>query len=82
MADQFHDSVPTATNQVAADLEDIDEIVGFLKACFQNFCSGWSDTAASSLYPDELASTFNVFGGAAAVSGTVTIAELKKMFAL
>jgi len=82
MVDQFHDDIPVVTNQVAADIEDIEEMLGFLKDCFQNFCTGWSDTSAASLYPDEIASDFDLFGGSSAVDGDHTIAEFKKMFAL
>jgi len=49
MADAFTDDVPAAAHQIAADLEDMEESLGFLKDCFEALCSGWSDTSASSL---------------------------------
>ena len=82
MADQFHDDIPVATNQVSADIEDMKEMFGFLKDCFQNFCTGWSDTDATSLYPDEIEAGFDLFGGSSAVDGDHTIAEFKKMFVM
>jgi hypothetical protein len=51
MADQFHDSMPAMGNQIADDVPDISETLGFLKDCFENFCKGWSNTFAANLFP-------------------------------
>ena len=51
MADQFNDSIPALVNQIAEDIPDIAETLGYLKDVFQNFCAGWSDTVATGIFP-------------------------------
>ena len=72
MADLFTDDEPALPNQVAADVVSIEKTLGFLKDCFEQICTGWSNSSAASLYPD----TSNYFGGGDSV------AQAKKMFIL
>ena len=51
MTDQFNDSIPALANQIASDIPDIQETLGFLKDVFQNFCIGWSNTVATGIFP-------------------------------
>jgi hypothetical protein len=57
MADQFHDNTPLITNQIAEDIPDIAESLGFIKDVFQNFCLGWSDTVSTGIYPKAIKRT-------------------------
>jgi hypothetical protein len=57
MADQFHDTMPVITNQIAEDIPDIAESLGFLKDVFENFCLGWSNTDATGIYPKSIKRT-------------------------
>lgn len=55
MSDQFNENIPSVTNQITDDIADIAETLGFLKDCFEAIATGWSDSDASSLQVDSLA---------------------------
>jgi len=82
MADQYHDNAPIIGNVISEDIVKIAEAFGFYKDCFQNFCTTWSNTDATTLYPDTLPSDFNTFGGSSNRTGSTKILDYKKAFIL
>jgi len=53
MADQFHDSTPAVGNNIADDLPDIAESLGFIKDVFQEIGTGWSNSDATAFTLDK-----------------------------
>lgn len=82
MADQFHDNTPVLGTKILLEIAKIAETDRFFKDCFENFCTTWSNTDATTLYPDSVAATFNVFGGSSARTGRSKIEDYKKAFLL
>lgn len=51
MADQHNDNIPAVGNNIADDIPDIKENLEFHKDVFQNFCTTWSNTVATGIFP-------------------------------
>lgn len=49
MADKHNDNIPAVTNQITEDVADIKENLEFHKDCFEKLCTGWSNTATTTL---------------------------------
>jgi len=55
MANQFNDNIPALANQIANDVPDIEETLGFIKDVFENFGNTWSNTVSTGFFPKEIA---------------------------
>lgn len=82
MVDQYHDKNPLIGEAVLKDIREMAETLGFFKDCFENFCSGWSNTDSTGLHVGSLHSAFNLFGGSSPVTGQSKIEAYKKAFIL
>jgi hypothetical protein len=82
MADQYYDNIFIIGNIILDDIDKGEQTCGFFKDCFENFCTTWSDTNATALYPDNLSSSFRVFGDSGTLTGANKKLDCKKAFIL
>jgi hypothetical protein len=54
MANQYNDAIPAVANQIAADIPDIQETLGFFKDCFGAVATGWSATVTTGLHINDV----------------------------
>jgi len=54
MTDQFHDNSPNISQGVSTDfVSELSETLGYIKDCFQELCTGWSNTDATGMTIDK-----------------------------
>jgi len=56
MADKHNDDIPVKTNNIEADLVSMKENFEYHKDVFQNFCTDWSNTDATGIFPKKIVS--------------------------